>query len=116
MTNLEQFDLPCKTDCPFIIHGLRQCGTGYKQKSVSTILPGIKTVVKAQVPERATCHTNLTAVVDLLDKTRPENALMTDANPTIPYILTIAYFTDAGLLPVGGVNDGTYYPISHSAI
>lgn len=112
MKQLEQFDLPCKSNCPFIVGDRRQCGTGYKQKIKPTTLTGIKRTVDILLPERPVCHTNLTEVINTLDDERPSTAFMTDGDPTLAYILTISYFTEKGLLPVGGVNDGTFYTIS----
>lgn len=117
MKHLEQFDLPCKTDCPFILRGLRQCGTGYKNQIVPTTLAGIGKTVDVLVPTREICHENITEIINSVDEIRPSNAYMTDGNSTLPFILTISYFTESGLLPIGGINDGTFYPIdqqSHS--
>lgn len=116
MKQLEQFDLPCKPNCPYILHGLRQCGTGYKNKIVPTKLATLKQTVDVIAPDRKICHENITTVIDSLDDARPSNALMTDGDTTLPYILTISYFTDAGLMPIGGINDGTFYPISRDII
>lgn len=110
MPNIEQQTLPCHDTCPFKTSELRPCGLGYEGKKVRRMVQWQeRDVMDGRQP---LCRQNITTLIDLIDAIKPEDAAFTDGDMGLPHMLTISYHTvERGLIPVGGIVDGVYYPI-----